>query len=459
VGTVRTVKLSARIAQHVVFRAAVAFLFLAIHLSAMMRFAWTHFDTPFNNAPNDPPSFVVADYSFGALNWNRLVVSRWDSGQYIAMSLDDIYGHCPTADLRGADLAALNPSCDLPFFPAYAILGWLASWGARYPVDYALLAVSLVASFFLLFLWTGPVIVKALGLWGTYCSLLLFNVYTTGFTLVTVLTEPCTMVFTFAALIFIGKRRFWLAALFAGAASGMRVSGACASVAFVAALLMKAWDSEELSVKDWLKVVVLMPLSAWGLLTMMGYDWWRFSDPLIYMHAHAQAFAHDPKLWHIFWPDPAWVVRSMGAGVHDVAIAALMALWFALGHREGLRGFSRPGQAFLYVHTVVAFCLPIYGTAELGYTGVTRYLFLLFGVFFSMAAVLKRRPIALFVWCALSGWHYWNADLCYYISHAQNQDMAQCLLESKHVEAPAVAPRSSIFSPGGAFRTLSLPRP
>jgi hypothetical protein len=429
------VKLPARIAQHVVFRAAVAVLFLVIHLYAVKQYAWTHLQQPWNNSPNDPPTFTDPDYTFGALNWNRLAVSRWDSGQYIAMALDDIYGHCPKADLRGADLVDLNTTCDLPFYPAYAALGWLASWGTQFPVDYALLGVSLVASFLLLFLWTSPTVVRALGLWGTYCSFLLFNVYTTGFTLVTVLTEPCVMLFTFGAFILVEKKRFFFAALLAGAASGMRVSGGCASLAFAAALLLHAWDEEELSAKDWLITVFLLPLCAWGQLFMMAFDWWRFSDPFIYSHAHAQAFMHEPQLWHLFLPRIAWIEGSMSSGVHEILFAALMALWFLLGHREALGRFTRPGQLYAYLQFISTLLLSLYGSAELNYQGMTRYTLVLFGGFFAMAAVMRRRPLALALWMGLSAYHYWNVDLCYYLSQSQPLGMGQC-----HINEPGGVP-------------------
>jgi hypothetical protein len=432
-----------RASQHVLFRALVALLFLAIHLGAITRFASVHFGLPWNLAPGDPPAYEVPDLAIGASNWNRLPVSRWDSGQYIQMSLDDIYSHCPKADLRGSDLPSIT-TCNLAFYPAYSILGWVASLGGTLPVDYALLGVSLMASFLLLFLWTGPVVVHALGLWGTYCSLLLFNVFTTGFTLVTILSEPCAMLFVFAAFVCLEKRRFVFAAVLAGAASGVRVTGVSASVGFVAALLVWAWDEEELSPKEWLRTVALIPLSAWGLLSMMLYQWWRFRDPFIYAHAHAQAFEHTPRLAHLFWPEPAWIMRSLGSGVQDVAVAALMTLWFALGHRGGLGKFSRSSQVYWYAEFLVALCLPLYGSAELGYGGVTRYMLMLFGAFFAMASILKNKPVALAVWCTISLWHYWHSDLCFFEQHMQIGGMDQCLVDVRNDSTTPTSPSTPL---------------
>jgi hypothetical protein len=248
------------------------------------------------------------------------------------------------------------------------------------------------------------------------------------------------MLFVFAAFICLEKRYFVLGALLAGAASAMRVTGICAPLAFSSALVFWAWKETALTGKQRLKVAALIPLSAWGVLLMMGYQWWRFDDPFIYKHAHAQAFGHDPKLWHLFWPEPAWINKSMAGGVHDVAIAAIMALWFALGHREGLSGFSRRGQVFWYVQFLVAFCLPLYGSAELGYTGVTRYMLMLFGAFFSIAALVRNKPLALGVWCVISGWHYWHSDLCFFEQHSQIGGMDQCLVDMRNLPPPAYPP-------------------
>jgi hypothetical protein len=274
---------------------------------------------------------------------------------------------------------------------------------------------------------------------GAYCSLLVFNLYTTGFTLVTILSEPCTMLFVFAAFVCLEKRLFLLGAVLAGAASGMRITGLCAPIAYTCAALFWVWDQEALPWKVWVRILLVVPpLSAWGILTMMGYQWWRFNDPLIYAHAHAQMFNHEPALWHVYWPDAAWIVKSMASGVHDVAIAAIMALWFVLGHREGVRGFSRPGQVYWYAQFVVALCLPLYGSAQLGYTGVTRYMLMLFGAFFAMGAILKNRPMALALWCTISGWHYWHSDLCFFEQHMQPGGMDQCLVDVP--EAPSEPP-------------------
>ena|ERR1700722_6742182 len=272
-------------AQTVLFRAGVALLCLAVHLGAITHFAAIHFGLPFNNAPDEPPTYEIVNTLVSSTNWNRLVVSRWDTGHYIGMTIDHVYGHCEKADLRGADLKALT-SCDFAWFPGFPLLGWMASLGGRFPADYALFGVALASSFLFLFLWTGPTVVRAVGVWGAYCSLLLLNVFTTGFTLVTALSDPTTMLCVLGAFLCLEKRRFLLGAFLSGIASGIRITGLCAPIAYACAVLVWAWDQEELPYKELIRIAIAVPLSAWGVFAMVGYQWWEYNDPLIYLHAH-----------------------------------------------------------------------------------------------------------------------------------------------------------------------------
>ncbi len=128
----------------------------------------------------------------------------------------------------------------------------------------------------------------------------------------------------------------------------------------------------------------------------------------------------------MFFPAVDWVRRSFHEYVHDVAIAALTLLVFALGHREGLRGFSRPSQAYWYFQFAGALFIAIYGSAQLGYPGVSRYTLMLTPAFFALAALMKRKPAAIAVWCILMGWHYYNADLCWWVRFQEQGGWGIC---------------------------------
>lgn len=203
----------------------------------------------------------------------------------------------------------------------------------------------------------------------------------------------------------------------------MRVSGGCVSLAFAAALVLHVWkDRRVLSRREWLAAAALIPISAWGQIATTAYHGYRFIDPFIYAHAHAQFFKHQPHLWHVFLPEANWMLASVRQSPHEFLVAAVMGLWFALGHR-GLARFSAPGRTYLYVQFLSTLAVSFYGSAELHYAGLTRYTLVMFGGFFAMASVLKRRPIALLMWIGLSSYHYWTADLPLFLSHGEPDHM------------------------------------
>src|SRR5262249_53870342 len=158
---------------------------------------------------------------------------------------------------------------------------------------------SLAASFLFLFLWTDPVIMRALGVGATYASLLAFSVFPNAFSVVLVQTEPLTFLFTLGAFLAFARGHLLLAGALAGAAAGMRVSGAGVGVALGLAILVHAYYERPQRARDWAVVLISALLSGWGLMVMMGYHWWRFGDPLLYVHAHAQTYGHSGSVMNL----------------------------------------------------------------------------------------------------------------------------------------------------------------
>jgi hypothetical protein len=69
-------------------------------------------------------------------------------------------------------------------------------------------------------------------------------------------------------------------------------------------------------------------------------------------------------------------------------------------------------------------------------------MFMLFGSFFAMSAILKNKPIALSLWCVISGWHYWHTDLCAFEQHLQPGGQDQCLVDVRDRPQPQPPARS-----------------
>jgi len=414
----------ARIVQTVPFRIALALLVLGGHLAAVVISGKHRFDAPFNAAPGRPPALLSPNDGAPA-NGNRLSVARWDSSNYIAIALRG-YSQCPDKNLRGADLRPLLRTCNLTFYPTYPLLGWLASGGGRLPIDFALWGLSLAASAILLFLWTGPTLVERFGLWPTYVSFAVFNLFTTGFILVTMQTEPLALVFTLGAFIALARRHTTLGAALAGAATAMRITALATGLAYAAALIaLTIWERPQ-AVAARVRRGAELLLSGWGVLALLGYYWVRFGDPFIYLHAHSQAFKHEASLAALFPPAAEKVAASLAHPLHEGVWLAAALLWFGLGHKPALARFAPVERVFLYALFFGCVGIAAYGSVGLAFAGMTRYLLLCLPLYFAIAALTARKPIVLALWLALSSWHYWNADLCEYSGGPGERTLRKC---------------------------------
>jgi hypothetical protein len=65
-------------------------------------------------------------------------------------------------------------------------------------------------------------------------------------------------------------------------------------------------------------------------------------------------------------------------------------------------------------------------TIDLGFSGLNRYLLLIFPLFFAIGAILKSRPVLFAFWLVISFWHYRQVDLCDYIGGLGEQRFGKC---------------------------------
>ncbi len=391
------------------FRLGLAALILAAHFLVAIR-SGDRFGAPFKRAPGQPPGFSDPAHQRVPTNWDRLVVARWDSGQYIELGLRG-YAYCPP---RGPELPTFSPTCNLAFYPTYGVIGRWVGRATGLPIDFALLAVSLVSSFVFLFLWTGRELTDRLGVGVTYLALLLFNTFTTGYCLVTIQTEPLTLVLALGAFVAFARRRHLLGALLAGASSGVRITGVAIGVAYAVGLLIEALQRRGWTRRDWARLIGLGLLCGWGQLALMAVHAVRFGDALAYVHAHGAAFKHDPSLRSLLWPDPEWLVEGIDYPLHEAIWWAAAPLWYLLGRKRALAPFPPGQRAFWSLTFWATFGIATVAMMPIALAGMSRYLLLALPLFFAMAVVMKPRPALLAVWLTISVWHYWNIDVCTY---------------------------------------------
>lgn len=413
-----------RVVQSIPFRLLVAAVVLAVHLGAFAYMAKTRYGLPFNSAPGEAPYFDDL-VQHRPTNWDRLIVSRWDAAHYMSIALRG-YSQCPSGSLAGADLRPIFTRCDIGFYPGYALLGKAVMWATGLPIDYSLLAVSLLSSFLFLFLWTGKAVVETFGLRVTWLAFVLFNTFSTGYTLVAVLTEPPALLFTLCAFIALHRRWWLVGALFAGAATGLRINAAGTGLAFALCVLVSLFVMRPKGVWGWLSRILAMPLAGWGVSAMLGYHWWRFGDPLLYSHAHSQAYAHAPDPLALLWPKLEWVLRAIDHPLHEAVVVLLVTIGFLLGHRKAMRGVFVPEQVFFYGQAGLSMFISLLGSAGIAFAGMNRYTLLALLVFFAIAAALQRRPVLLAVWLLVSVFHYWQVDLCDFVGGVGPTRMTRC---------------------------------
>lgn len=356
-------------------------------------------------------------------NWDRLLASRWDSQHYISALMRG-YSLCPEQDLRGAELRSKLTRCGFNFYPGYSALGWLVSSLTGAPPDFALFGISILASFVFLFLFTSPVVVAALGLRRTFLSVIFFSTFVTSFALVTNQTEPVVLACIVGAFVALRRRYYLLGAVIAGMAGGMRVTGCAVGAAYFMALLIETWKSSEPGLRRWLRLAIAAPLSQWGQLAIFTYFFERYADPLLYVHAHSQAYAHGVSLLDALLPSAKVVLRSITSGHHEGVFIAANLLWLALGLRRALRGFTPSGRAYWIVLSALCIGISMVGSAGLSFAGMNRYWLMVLPLFFSLAVIMARRPVAAVLWMTFSLWHLWNIDLCVYL--AQWNSAALC---------------------------------
>jgi hypothetical protein len=404
------------------FRLAVALGLLGLQLAVAIH-SGQRFNAKFNAAPGSPPHFQNPASDWAPRNWDRLIVSRWDSGNYIELGLRG-YQYCPPP---GPTLPVHAPGCNLAFYPTYGLVGRYVAKGTGLPIDFALWGISLVSSFLFLFLWTGKDLTSRLGVAETYLALLFFNAYTTGYCLVMVQTEPLTLVLALGAFVAFARRHRPLGAALAGAASGVRITGIAIGFAFAAGLWVELLRQRPRSLWPWLRAALLTLLAVWGQLALMAYHAHRFGDPLTYIHAHGILFHHEHVgLGALLPPDPDRIEQSIDFPLHEGLWLAAALLWFVQGHREALRRFPQGEQAFWYVSYFATVGIATVGMMPVALAGMSRYLLLALPMFFAMAAVMRPRPLLALVWLSMTAWHYWNIDICTYTGGMGDHVLAVC---------------------------------
>ena len=415
-----------RVARSLPFRLVFAFAIVAFHLAAMTRVGRERLDYKFNESPDQAPVLQGAHGEGPLMQWDRLIVSRWDAVHYMGLGMRG-YRFCKSKEeLRPGESPDANPSCQLHFYPGYGLIGAAVASVLHVPIDYALFGVSMAACVALALMWTGKAMTDALGTDNAYLSFVLLNVFTSGFILVTIETEPCLMALSMGAFTCVA-RRWWLpAALLAGAASAIRITGVATGFSVCAVLLVTALRDHPRPGLPWLKTGALMAISGWGAIALLIFFGVRFGDPLAYAHSYEREYHMHASLSQVLFPDGRVLNQSIWAEPNDGLFVAAALLWFALGHRAGLRRFRVEGQVYWYTLYFATVGISLFGSVGNAFGGGARYMIAALPLFFAMAGVMRHKPVLLLLWLFMSTAHYYNTGICFYESQNRGDRFQRC---------------------------------
>lgn len=409
--------LATRITSSRKWRLLLGVVVVSAHLVAVIVQAKLVFHRDFAQGP-EPYVGKTAPLS-SLQNWRRLVVSSWDSGQYINVALRG-YSMCPKReDTKKGDLRELVQNrCNVNFYPSY---GWAAMYlhnVTRIPVDWGLFLITALSGVAAVYLMTSRAIVSAIGAVESVLAVYLLAIYPSAFYFVAIMTEGPMLLASVGAFVCLRNRRYFLGALAAGAGTGLHFRGTGIGIAYGLALLVSFLTDAPRTKKDLAARVASLPASVWAGGALTAYFWWHFNDPLLYPHAATAnrwipAGTDGSALFSLFssfkLPWAGWLIL-------------FTVMLCALSLRSVMKEFRQPER--LYMVAYVAFLLTSLLTRAGDWLGMSRYMFSIFPFYIFMARTFRGRTAALTIWSVMSIAHYWFIELCLYIGFGAGQ---QCV--------------------------------
>jgi len=408
--------LATRITSSRLARLVLAFVVVIAHLVAVAAEARLVFRRPFvlsGPGPSTGPSGSL----FTIANWKRLAISSWDSGQYIFVALKG-YAQCPKQDMRNANFMEVIQRCNVNFYPPYGFAGGLLARVLHIPVDWALFLISVACGLGAVYLFTSKAIVSALGATETLIAVYLFAIFPSAFYIVTIMTESPMLLAALGAFVLLRNRWYLLGALVAGVGTGLHFRGTGIGIAYGAALLFSLLTDAPKTRLDLARRVLALLTCCWGGALLTSFYWWKYSDPLLYMHS----------AWALRWVPG----NSDGTTAYSIFMSfrvpyagfmiMMIALLCSLSARSVLKEFRSPERVYMILYT--GFLMTSLVSRGGDWLGIPRYIFSIFPLFLVMARTFRGRTAALAIWTVLCLLHYWHVELCWFLGHQQT---GQCL--------------------------------
>ena len=409
------------------WRLAIAVVLVGLHLFAFALAGRERLDLPFNAAPDEAPHFanpeawVLGGYPREPKKWSRLIVSRWDAQVYIGFALRGL-SSCPDAPGEDEPMTDFRyMMCGIGWFQAYGVAGGVVARTFGIGVDYALLALSVLAAIVVGLLWTSRTIVDRVGRFEAYATLLAYNMFPSAFYTVAPYTESATLAFVLGGVVCLAHKRWFAAALLVGAATSLRASAVSFAFAFGVTALVGALQLRRRASPDWWRPLAAAPLAAWGVITQFVVlqlavgDWRAFTRARDIYGDHREYERLIDPVFYLKGFTAQHMDSVMLVGGTAMVLLVARALWRKLGTIEA---------TFVTVASVAGIALAVTTVHE--YWGLNRYLLLCPLLFLSLGMIARRYTLLFLGWLVVCALLYWHVELCSYITHGR-PDLCPCL--------------------------------
>ncbi len=404
------------------WRALVALAFVLLHLATFVSYG-KRLGYAFDAAPGHPPSFVDPEPGKPPElhgHWTRLVVSRFDAEHYENFAARGFTG-CPAENATPQTIDRFNDTpCGIEWLPGYGLVGYPLTHLLPIGPDYALLIVSLLACFALMYLWTAPPLVRRFGALATIGGLIALNAFPNAFYLVAIYAEGLTLALLVAAFLALCLDRWVLSAFLIGAATACRPTAVGFSLAFGIGALLRLYRERKARGPGYWRPLFAAPLAAWGLVATMTFYAIRFHDFLLYNHARI-AYGDRPdvsRIWNL-----TLYVRGLASREYDMVVLGALVVLVLLGAWPALRRCRPEERSFLVIGTVFGVLTALMNASERW--GLNRYFLLALLAFYAAGQVARRMPAVFVAWILFCLPLYYNVALCTYLTHG---DISQCPL-------------------------------
>lgn len=328
-----------------------------------------------------------------------LVLLLWRVYLFILQSISYLYparigylGFIPEANFDGVFYINISEywyrGLDQAFFPLYPILMKLFTYSTSIPPAASGLIVSLIALTVLLFSFRKLMQYDGLGkysLWGVL--FLLF--FPTSFFLSAVYTESLFLAFVVLSFYFTRKNNLKVAVLFAILATATRIVG----IFLLPALLLEVYmqlreKKKKISIMTFIHKSWILLLAPLGLLGYMGFLWYKYADPLLFVHIQPLFGAGRSGGEIIFLPQVLYryfkilTSVSYSSQVFLISIFELFTLFFAtlillLALKKGVR------KSYIFFSICVLFFPTFSGTLS----SIPRYALMCFAMYIFMGSI------------------------------------------------------------------------